>query len=416
MRALGNPVEGDEKLAAKQQTRGRLLMACMPYQGHINPTLATVHALVADGWDVTYICDPRWKQQVQQSGATFVPYDDYSANPGKFERTIQAPEKTDNTVLRVGRESHFDAFLYEGLLVSGKTLADKLGLPSIRLYSTFCYNRDILSQLAGASKGFHLTSVLRSQKFLRLMSSSTRRRGLMETEDFVSEMVDNPPTLTYTYTSRSFQIDGDSFPEERYRFIGPSLDGREDQKPSDDLASVLAQSAGKPIVYASLGTIFNTFLPFYRAVVGAFSGKDVIVIMSVGHNFDRAKLGEIPGNVHIYESVDQLSVLRKASVFLTHGGMNSVNEALYYGVPLVAVPMADDQPAVAARLEELGLGLRLGKRSITTEVVCQAANKAMADQSIAGRVRAMSQDMHDAGGNAKLVKDLDQLLLRETKR
>ncbi|WEV59616.1 glycosyltransferase [Bifidobacterium sp. ESL0728] len=410
MDASVKPVEKDREVESKRCARGRLLMACMPYQGHINPTLATVRALVVDGWDVTYICDPRWRQQVQASGATFVPYDDYSSNPGKFERTIQAPEKADNTVLRVGRESHFDAFLYEGLLVSGKALADKLGLPSIRLYSTFCYNRDILGRLAGASKGFHLTSVLRSQKFLRLMSSSTRRRGLMETEDFVSEMVDNPPTLTYTYTSRSFQIDGDSFPQKQYRFIGPSLDGRKDQKPSADLASVLETSVGKPIIYASLGTIFNTFLPFYRAVVDAFGGMDVTVILSVGHNFERGKLGDIPDNIHIYESVDQLSVLRKASVFLTHGGMNSVNEALYYGVPLVAVPMADDQPTVAARLEELGLGIRLDKRSISAQSFDKAATKVMFDKGIGEHVNAMSRDMHEAGGNAQIVKDLDGLL------
>ncbi|WEV64602.1 macrolide family glycosyltransferase [Bifidobacterium sp. ESL0732] len=411
MSASGKPAK---EVEPKQPTRGNLLMACMPYQGHINPTLATVRALVADGWDVTYICDPRWEQQVQASGATFVPYDGYSANPGKFERTIQAPEKADNTVLRVGRESHFDAFLYEGLLVSGKALADKLGLPSIRLYSTFCYNRDILNRLAGASKGFHLTSVLRSKKFLRLMSSSTRRRGLMETEDFISEMVDNPPTLTYTYTSRSFQIDGGSFPRNQYRFIGPSLDGRKDQKPSADLAAVLEQSADKPIIYASLGTIFNTFLPFYRAVVGAFGGKDVTVILSVGHNFERGKLGEIPGNIHIYESVDQLSVLRKASVFLTHGGMNSVNEALYYGVPLVAVPMADDQPTVAARLVELGLGLSLDKRSISAQSLYGAATKVMSSKETAERVKAMSHDMHEAGGNAQFVKDLDELLTEQS--
>ncbi|WEV42470.1 glycosyltransferase [Bifidobacterium sp. ESL0682] len=405
-----HPVNSIGDLKSEQRTRGRLLMACMPYQGHINPTLATVCALVADGWDVTYICDPRWERQVRESGATFVPYDDYSANPGKFERTIQAPEKADNTVLRVGRESHFDAFLYEGLLVSGKALADQLGLPSIRLYSTFCYNRNILNRLAGASKGFHLTSVLRSQKFLRLMSSSTRRRGLMETEDFISEMVDNPPTMTYTYTSRSFQIDGDAFPEGQYRFIGPSLDGRENKKPSDDLASVLEKDVGKPIVYASLGTIFNTFLPFYRAVVGAFGGKNVTVILSVGRDFDCGKLGEIPNNIHIYESVDQLSVLRKASVFLTHGGMNSVNEALYYGVPLVAVPMADDQPTVAARLQELGLGVSLDKRSISAQSVYEAATKVMADKEIAECVKTMSRDMYEAGGNARLVKDLDKLL------
>ena len=84
----------------------------------------------------------------------------------------------------------------------------------------------------------------------------------------------------------------------------------------------------------------------------------------VGRDFDQAKLGRIPENIFIHLSVDQLAVLERADLFITHGGMNSVNEALCYTMPMVVVPMADDQPMVGVRIAELGLGTVVSRRKI----------------------------------------------------
>lgn len=78
-----------------------------------------------------------------------------------------------------------------------------------------------------------------------------------------------------------------------------------------------------------MGTIFNTFMPFYQVVVAAFGDRDVTVVLSVGRDFDQAKLGRVPQNIFIHQSVDQLAVLERADLFITHGGMSSVNEVLY---------------------------------------------------------------------------------------
>ena len=88
------------------------------------------------------------------------------------------------------------------------------------------------------------------------------------------------------------------------------------------------------------------------------------MVLLVGRDFDQAKLGRIPENIFIHQSVDQLAVLERADLFITHGGMNSVNEALCYTMPMVVVPMADDQPMVGARIAKLGLGTVVSRRKI----------------------------------------------------
>jgi len=85
------------------------------------------------------------------------------------------------------------------------------------------------------------------------------------------------------------------------------------------------------------------------------------VVLSVGNQVCIDSFGELPEQIRVYPKVDQIAVLQKADVFLTHCGMNSVSEALYYGVPLVMLPKTSEQGAVAVRTEQLGAGLRLRK-------------------------------------------------------
>jgi MGT family glycosyltransferase len=92
-----------------------------------------------------------------------------------------------------------------------------------------------------------------------------------------------------------------------------------------------------------LGTAFTNRPEFFRACIEAFGGEDWQVVMAVGTQVERSALGRIPGNVIVQEFVSQLDILPRTSLFLTHGGMNSINEALFFDVPLVVVPHMADQ-------------------------------------------------------------------------
>ena len=83
--------------------------------------------------------------------------------------------------------------------------------------------------------------------------------------------------------------------------------------------------------------------------------------MSVGEDTDIESLGKIPDNFIVKKHIDQISVLEISDVFITHCGMNSTSEGLYYGIPLILFPQTTEQKGVASRVKELGAGKFLGK-------------------------------------------------------
>lgn len=111
----------------------------------------------------------------------------------------------------------------------------------------------------------------------------------------------------------------------------------------------------KPFIYISLGTVLND----NKKCIKAFQDEQYNVIISVGKTVNISQLGKIPPSIQIYPSVNQIKILSQTDVFLTHCGMNSVNEALYYGVPMVLFPQHSEENAVAIIVERVGAGLRL---------------------------------------------------------
>ncbi|WP_159500997.1 macrolide family glycosyltransferase [Microbacterium sp. 18062] len=384
----------------------RFLCVCLPYAGHIYPTLGTVAALVDAGHDVRCVLDPRWRREVEATGARFIPYDRYPSDPGPVSRSLLAPRRAFATAQRVAAQERYDCLLYEALFSYGKALAVSLGLPAVRLSSTFAYTRQILENLARTG-GRHLTSVMRDGPLYRMLSAQAHRKGFLQSADFITEIVDNPPDLTYVYTSRSFQIDAEEFPEERFRFIGPSLEAR-----SSDPTRRPDLDAESPLIYVSMGTLLNRRPRFYRACIAAFADAPVSVVMSIGHGLDPARLGELPHNITVHPWVPQLDVLRHADLFITHGGMNSVNESIYAEVPMLVVPQGNDQPTVADRVEELGLGMRLDPAEATPARLQSASERVLGSQSVSAHVAAISADMRAAGGNARAVEEITRMLTR----
>ena len=119
--------------------------------------------------------------------------------------------------------------------------------------------------------------------------------------------------------------------------------------------------------------------------------------------------GEIPDNVLVRPRVPQLDVLERADVFVTHGGMNSTMEALYYGVPLVVVPQMADQYMIADRVETLGVGQSIDKDTFggdQLQVVLTVDTDGY--RSNAANLR---QEMDTAGGIKRAVSIIEEAKL-----
>ena len=143
---------------------------------------------------------------------------------------------------------------------------------------------------------------------------------------------------TIVYTSRAFQPKADTF-SSKYAFIGPSI--------PEQIGA--GERAWEGCCYISLGTVNNRNLPFYQACIEALRQENFPVVISVGEQTGLSAFRDVPEHIFLRPRVDQLAVLARASVFVTHCGMNSVSEGLYFGVPLVLYPQQAEQGLVALR-------------------------------------------------------------------
>lgn len=155
--------------------------------------------------------------------------------------------------------------------------------------------------------------------------------------------------------------DGEAF-DHAYKFVGPSLTSRVYQKDFD-----LAAIQEKSVIYISLGTVFNQAIDFYKLCLEALGDTKHTIVMSIGDSVDISDLGEIPSNFIVERYVPQTDVLQCAKLFITHGGMNSAHEGLYYGVPLIVIPQSADQPIIAGQVANIGAGITLHMQSLTAQ-------------------------------------------------
>ena len=165
--------------------------------------------------------------------------------------------------------------------------------------------------------------------------------------------------LNLVFTSRAFQPGVDDF--------DPSLPVRrpEHRRPSGRPVVPGRSAAGLRCCtprWARCSTPARSCCAAFATALAPLGGT---VIVSTGQT-DPAALGPLPANVLARRFVPQPEVLARAALFVTHGGMNSVNEAMYAGVPMLVVPQGADQPLVARRVVELGAGLSIRTRDVAT--------------------------------------------------
>lgn len=362
----------------------KILFINLPYHGHVIPTIGLTQELVKAGHRVTYLMPHDWADKMAHSGADFLGYE----NHPKLDQQIRnAFFKAEEVI-----ESH-DLVLYEQFFFLGKHLAEKHGKPCVRIFTAPATSKELMRAFlsSGGPMGIFrlpLIGALWTMDAVRGLGIRLKRRSWLD------EIVDNPPECNLVYTLRTFQPWAEDFPEGQFHFLGPSVyDRKEEDFP------ILS----KPVICISLGTILKGAEKFFRACVDAFQAAPVTVVLSVGGNFDIAKLGTLPENFIVKNHIPQITVLKQASLFITHGGMNSVSEALVYGVPMLVIPFVSDQPVNARQVEKLGLGKVLAYKAITANRLKKTAMAAMEDRQIRENLQRIQEEIALAPGNAGAV-------------
>lgn len=206
------------------------------------------------------------------------------------------------------------------------------------------------------------------------------------------EVFCNPAPLTIVYTTKEFQPEGKAF-DSSYKFVGPSISSRWSQENFD-----ITAIKGRGQIYISLGTVFNQVMDFYQLCFEALGNTEHPIVMSVGNKVNISDLGEIPNNFIVKNYVPQTDVLQHAKLFITHGGMNSTHEGLYYGVPLIVIPQSADQPIIASRVANIGAGITLHKQSLTAHELQVAVDHVLSHSSFKKAAAIMSESFRKSGG------------------
>jgi zeaxanthin glucosyltransferase len=172
---------------------------------------------------------------------------------------------------------------------------------------------------------------------------------------------------------------------------------------SESVAFPWEKLDGRPLVYASLGTIQNMLGRVYRAILDGCADLPVQVVVSLGRPgavWDQP----VPANALVVPFAPQLTLLDRASLLVTHAGMNTALEGLARGLPMLCVPVTNDQPGVAGRVEWLGAGLALAPARASAARVREVVQKLLTD----GRYRAAAVRCRDQlKGNPGVARAAD---------
>lgn len=358
----------------------KILFINLPYYGHVVPTIGLVQELIKQECEVTYLMPFDWEEKVAESGAKFYGYD----NHRKLSEQIKNAYSTAESIVE-----KYDCIVYEQFFFLGKHLAEKYNKPVVRIFTAPATNEKLMKEYINAKGPL---SIFKHTWIARAFTKDIAKGIPMKTDNWLDEIIYNPPKLNLAYTLREYQPYEGDFPEEEYKFLGPSIFERKAE--SFDFIK-----ANNPVVYISLGTIIKGAVSFFQTCLEAFCDENIDVIISVGKKFDTRKLKNVSSNVHIYNSVPQLEVLKMADVFVTHGGMNSVSEALVYGTPMVVVPFASDQPVNARCVENLGVGKQLNYSDIKKDTLKECVLTVLSDTEMKGNIAKVQDLIRQAPGN-----------------
>jgi zeaxanthin glucosyltransferase len=401
-------------------TISRLGISCLPGRGHLYPAVALGRRLVSRGYRVTVFSRAIGHSIVRDAGLDFCPIEDEEGFP-KLAKTALRAANGPNTLnvmsyhcasvfRQLGAalsEAHIEGMLVDQADLASGTVAEQLGIPfiTISILPPVYIDDDVppficdwqptrvLGERDRNRRGNTLLSRLVAP-ILNMVNEQRRRRampGFLGVNDVFSSraiVAQLPEFLDFPR----------AHPPRHLFHTGPFEDGQSRRV----IAFPWELLTGEPLVYACMGTVRNDVRRTFEIIAAACAEFDIQLVMSLGGmRLTPEQFGTLPGNPIVVHYAPQRDILRKASVAIIHAGINTTLECIGHGVPMVAIPITDDQPGVAARIQWQGLGLALPFRKLTVGRLQDCTQKVLTDP----RYRSA---ISKAQARMGLIRGLDQ--------
>ncbi|MFG3091512.1 macrolide family glycosyltransferase [Streptomyces antibioticus] len=377
----------------------------LPMQGHVNPTLGVVEALVRRGHRVTYAITEDFVHPVKAAGAEPVLYPvdrgDGSEPPERLSEGLALAVHVSlgslPALTRAWARDRPDLIVHDVYGFAGLVLGAQWGIPAVLFSPTHLNYDGIIPEL------FDGTPDLTALPGYSALAAAFTDRGLDSSHIRRTEA---PPYAIATLP-RAFQRRPETVRARRVAYVGPALDDRSYQ------GSWQPPSPDARVLLISLGSQFTRRPDFYRACVEAFADGDHHVVMAVGQGVPLSQLGPLPANFEVHEQVPQLAVLAHADAFVTHAGMGGTMEAVQHGVPMVAVPQMAEQRVNARQIEDLRLGVHLPREEATPTALRDAVRRVTSDPLIRAGISSLRSELACAGGASAAAALIEEALTAE---
>ncbi|NJO87778.1 MAG: glycosyltransferase family 1 protein [Chloroflexia bacterium] len=309
-----------------------------------------------------------------------------------------------------------DVLLVDHLQPQGSSLAEKLNIPFITICSILPLHNDPTGQVPASfawwevkpnrfnrylNKWSHELVKILSYKYLKVVNAYRRKwelpviKNLEQSFSHIAQIGVVPHEIDF---SKNQKI-------ENYFVVGPPITKRA------EVSFPWEKLDGRPIVYASFGTIRNKIDKLYTVVIETFKRLPHLqLILSKGAwNGNGFEMPNFPENSIVVDFAPQLEILKKAVLCITHAGPGTILESIYYGVPLIAIPVADDQPAMAARIKYHKIGISIPCTKLNRKKLENSVNQIINSKEINQNVEKMSNKFKKYGG----IDEAARVIMRE---
>jgi MGT family glycosyltransferase len=370
------------------------------YLGHIYPTLPIIRELKARGVSVTAYGLEDHLELISDNGTITRPY---ASPPEPEENAMQLAAYNTRWaavllpgILRDIERDQPDFIISDSMLPLGWYVARITNLPLI-VFTTHYVAKETITDAIGLDD------------FMRQGDTGTYEDDLVAYRQAAEELQTQlgvkalnlrdtfqiPGDLTIVTTSSALQPASELL-DETFKFVGPMIEVRNS---APDFP--FEQIDGHTTIYISMGTMASNS-EFFQMCGEAFANAPYRVVISTGGK--DVSLADLPVNIFLRRYVPQLELLQRVDAFVTHGGWNSINEALYYDVPLIVCPQGKDQFSNAGMIERIGAGKVL--MDITPKKLRAAVNDVLADQTYGQRAKDIGHSLRSAGGATRAVSEI----------
>ena len=406
-----------------------------PYLSHLRAFEAIAWQLVQRGHRVTFVqqADVAALLELSDAGFTVIGADSHppgslaavvrrAAQPGPFGIRRVIADMAASTELfcreapRVLRSLQVDAVLADQMEPAGALVAEHLGLPFVSIACALPFNREPLLPLPVMPWRYRATdwgeqlNLHSSRVYDRLMRPHAevierycQAFGLAP-RSTLSDCLS--PLLQISQTVADFDFPRRQLPP-NFQAVGPL------RRPLHGEAELnLPIDPARPFVFASLGTLQGHRYGLLRNIARACKplGVQLLIAHCGGLNAAQAARLRDEGAHWVTDFAPQRAALARASAVITHAGLNTVPDALEADVPMLALPIAFDQPGVAARIEHAGVGLRLQPLLASPARISHALQRLLNEGEFRQRAAQLGAEVREAGGAVRAAELIEAAL------